>query len=385
MPTTTYMVVDPRLDHSIRIPRPELTVDLGIPNACNGCHHDESKGETPAWAVEKVRAWYGPPKGPQHFAYAIAAGRQGKPEGVQLLDAVARRKELPAIVRGSALLLLGRYGDQAAEPAAAESLADHEDLIRLAAVSSLQTLPPDRLRAKLAPMLEDPVRAVRAESARLLSRVASQLSTGQRAAFDAALAEYFKGLDAVADQPPAHLNRGVVYQNLGELEKAKAAYEHALKMDEGFVPARINLAMLYDQMGDKQKAEQEFREVIRREPKLAEAQYSLGLLMAESKDRLPEALEFLTKAAELDPNNPRIHYNRGLALQTLGRADEAEESLKKAFRLSPQTQFLQALAILYAQQGRWAKAIACAEELVRMRPNDPELQQFLQGLRRSAH
>ena len=31
MPTTTYMVVDPRHDHSLRIPRPDLSVKLGMP------------------------------------------------------------------------------------------------------------------------------------------------------------------------------------------------------------------------------------------------------------------------------------------------------------------------------------------------------------------
>ena len=94
MPTTTYMVVDPRLDHSIRIPRPDLTVALGIPNACNKCHHDAAKGETPQWAQAKVQQWYGEHRGPEHFAYAIAAGRQGKPEGRDKLQAVLRRKDL---------------------------------------------------------------------------------------------------------------------------------------------------------------------------------------------------------------------------------------------------------------------------------------------------
>ncbi|MGC4003762.1 MAG: cytochrome c3 family protein [Pirellulales bacterium] len=38
MPQTTYMVVHRRRDHSIRIPRPDLSVKLGVPNACNQCH-----------------------------------------------------------------------------------------------------------------------------------------------------------------------------------------------------------------------------------------------------------------------------------------------------------------------------------------------------------
>jgi hypothetical protein len=42
MPTNTYMGVDARRDHSMRIPRPDLTVQTGAPNACNACHADKS-------------------------------------------------------------------------------------------------------------------------------------------------------------------------------------------------------------------------------------------------------------------------------------------------------------------------------------------------------
>ena len=38
MPSKTYMVVHDRHDHSFRIPRPDRTVSLGTPNACNTCH-----------------------------------------------------------------------------------------------------------------------------------------------------------------------------------------------------------------------------------------------------------------------------------------------------------------------------------------------------------
>ena len=38
MPQTTYMDVDPRRDHSFRVPRPDLSVKLGTPNACTRCH-----------------------------------------------------------------------------------------------------------------------------------------------------------------------------------------------------------------------------------------------------------------------------------------------------------------------------------------------------------
>ena len=43
MPETTYMAVDPRRDHSLRIPRPDLSVKHGTPNACTQCHIDSAK------------------------------------------------------------------------------------------------------------------------------------------------------------------------------------------------------------------------------------------------------------------------------------------------------------------------------------------------------
>jgi hypothetical protein len=41
-PAKAYMVVDPRRDHSFRVPQPDLSVRLGTPNACNLCHTDRS-------------------------------------------------------------------------------------------------------------------------------------------------------------------------------------------------------------------------------------------------------------------------------------------------------------------------------------------------------
>jgi hypothetical protein len=55
MPNTAYMIVDPRRDHSMRVPRPDLTVSLGVPNACNACH-TKLDAKTQATA-SRARCW----------------------------------------------------------------------------------------------------------------------------------------------------------------------------------------------------------------------------------------------------------------------------------------------------------------------------------------
>lgn len=69
MPTKTYMVIDPRHDHSIRIPRPDLSERLGTPNACNNCHSNRN----PAWAAQAVEKWFSErDPGFEDFAEAFA-------------------------------------------------------------------------------------------------------------------------------------------------------------------------------------------------------------------------------------------------------------------------------------------------------------------------
>jgi tetratricopeptide (TPR) repeat protein len=406
MVETTYMVVDPRRDHSFRNPRPDLTIALGVPNACNLCHNDLSKGETAEWAEATLVEWYGERKGPPHFAHAIAAGRRGEPGAERALEALTRRRDESGIVRASAMLLLGRYGNSTARAAASRLRDDDDGLVRLAAVRGFQGLsheaaqrargraPRDpaqaahiaELRRALGPMLDDPLRAVRIEAARLLSVVPREsLSVRDLRAFDAALEEYLAGQRFLGDQPAAHLNIAVAHANQGDAPAALGAYATALRLDPEFVPARVNRAMLYDELGRKEEAAKDLRRAIELEPDVAEMHYSLGLLLAEDAATLDEAAGHLAEAVRLAPDHARMRYNYGLALQHLDKADEAEEQLRRAFELSPgEIDVLHALVILYAQQERWDRALAGAEELVRRQPGERGWRELLDHLRRQA-
>ena len=61
MPAKVYMQIDLRRDHSLRVPRPDLSIALGTPNACNACHADRSA----AWAADAIdRATGAAPRAP---------------------------------------------------------------------------------------------------------------------------------------------------------------------------------------------------------------------------------------------------------------------------------------------------------------------------------
>src|SRR6185369_15049074 len=106
MPTTTYMVVDPRRDHSLRVPRPGLSVTLGTPNACNNCH----RANDAKWAAGAIERWYGhQPKGFQNFAETFADAEAGALNAGASLAQLAGDPAQPAIARATALEDLTRY------------------------------------------------------------------------------------------------------------------------------------------------------------------------------------------------------------------------------------------------------------------------------------
>jgi len=378
MPTKNYMQIQARPDHSLRVPRPDLSVKIGTPNACTGCHNDK-----PAqWAADQVARWYGPKRRQEtHFGEAFAAARAGRPEAGESLARIVVDAAQPAIVRASALAALRADGlSGTAERIEATRDADPE--VRAAAADSFDALSAAQRSYALAPLLGDPVRAVRIAAARGLSSVPrEQIDAARRPAFDAALSEFVAAQNVSLDMPGAQLNLAVVYQNTGRFDLAEQHYLQALKIDPDFTPARSNLAQLYGGAARRADAERVLKEGLQRQPAIGELQYSLGLVLAEDK-RIEEAAAALAKAAKLLPERARVHYNLGLALQQLGRRQPAEAALLQAQRLDPRDPALcYALAIFYAQGGQLAQALPWAEKLLALDPANVEGRQLLAQLR----
>ncbi|MCH9023012.1 MAG: tetratricopeptide repeat protein [Planctomycetes bacterium] len=388
MPATTYMVVDPRRDHRFVIPRPDLTERLNVPNACNQCHLDQ----TARWAADFIDQWYPETKKKRdepHFAQVIEAARQLKPNADRDLVLLAKNKEMPAMIRATAVHLLYPYGNSKTLDAMVSLLKDDDPLVRATSIGGLSVLLPGRSDLRwqseklrwLAPALKDETRAVRIEAARVLTQVNQGfLNANQRMDFQNALNEYIRRNQAIADRSETHLNIGVMHYNLGDLRAAEVSYKTALRLDDGNIPVRFNLANLYNEMGQNENARQLLFEVIERFPDHAEACYSLGLLLAEMK-QLTEAAEFLRKASELSPDRTRFHYNYALALQQLGRYEPARQAFHKAHLLNPQdSEVLHALALLYMQLQKWDNALYYAEKLHKLLPNSPLAPQLLREI-----
>ncbi|MDH3900180.1 MAG: ammonia-forming cytochrome c nitrite reductase subunit c552, partial [Gammaproteobacteria bacterium] len=366
MPPRTYMVVDPRHDHSIRIPRPDLSVELGTPNACNNCHADKS----PEWAAQQVNDWYGhKPRGHQRYAGALAAARNAEPAAGRALAELVRDAESPDIARATALSQLASYLDAQTLGVLTDGLYDADPLVRSAAVRVLEQAPAV-VRVQLAfPLLEDKVRAVRIEAARVLASIpAGDLDRPQRELLEHGIREYVAAQMVNAERPEAQVNLGNLYAAQGAADKAEAAYATAMQLEPGFIPAYVNLADLYRQQGRDAEGVRVLREAIRVVPDAADAHHALGLALIRQQ-RADTAVEELRRAATLAPGNARYIYVYAVALNSTGKPDAALLVLQGAHNRFPyHTDILGALVAFHREAGNADAAASYAEKLQALTP-----------------
>ena len=375
------MGIDYRPDHSIRIPRPDLSKELETPNACSakGCHDDKSLD----WNIEHYTKWYGESRKP-HYGTVLAAGRVRDPKAGAELIRLAEDTLLPVIVRATAFSLLRNYPGEETLAAFKKALEDEDALLRYTVIRNLENLDRDTRLKLVAPKLYDSVRAVRMEAALQLASIPKELiREDDRQAFEENLKEYRQAMLYNADFAAQRFNLGNLAANLSNSEEAVDNYLQAIRIDELFYPAKVNLAMHYNQTGKNKEAEKLLREVVAEQPRMYEIAYSLGLLLAEMEN-YTEAAKYLGQAADGMPGYSRARYNQGLALLKLRRWEAGEKALHKAVLTEPANrEYFVTLVNLYLNFRQTAQARRLAESVLKQVPDHPDALELLKMLERS--
>lgn len=361
MPTKTYMVVDDRRDHSLRMPRPDQTVALGTPNACNVCHTKPE--EDAAWAAEKVVEWYGPkrPNDP-HWAPALAAGRARQPEGERLLAELCARQNTPNLVKATALELLAAYPGDAATKAAQGALQSLDPQVRLSAVRMLSSQSREAVVQTLVEHLDDPSRAVRVESARRLAGLpADSFTVDQYRSLES-------GLDEYRQQQEMNLDRAASHLNLGQLAVAQDRRSEAV---------------------------QEFRKAIQLEPYLSGSRRLLAQTLAgadgepQEVERLyREEIDLLVRDTELAPDRGMVWYELGRLRVLVGDYQEASPAFSRALELEPENYQFRLMHVLslerqYEQTADadvFAETVAALKSLEALAPGRTDARAILRRL-----
>ena len=158
------------------------------------------------------------------------------------------------------MLALRQFISDASYDEARRNLDANDSVVRVAAISKLESLSDVDAHRDLVSMLNDPIRSVRTEAARILARIPVTLFTLEELnLFQKVFEELKLRYTSNLDRPESHLSLGILAENRNQPEQAEKHYRQAVRRESTYVPARMNLATLLSRRGRNQEAEKILR------------------------------------------------------------------------------------------------------------------------------
>lgn len=444
MAATTYMEVDSRRDHSFRVPRPDLSVQLGTPNACSACHIDSSKlvdrkSEKPLkqyldWLIvaeegdavvkqeltrvnqtmlDATTKWYPADQSPEKTKYyeQIAKGLVGKAEALPSLLEMANDSRVPDMMRASAFAELTNDTGQESLNLALEALADPSPKVVSAALLRLDAEigrindrrqyvgVAGRTGTELRPIAESIVELfnhasprIRIEAARVFVSLDPQSRQSftdpqQRQKFTTLLDELKQSLYLENDRASYHMMLGGLHEMLGEFDRAKDDYRTAVAVEPNLAGPRSNLAARLDD------------DVNRLRQQMQQSQQNGGMMAGQLKQIMTTTQQLGLEAAKLrfeehyllakDIKRSKdlvdthgLHFRFAMSSYLQQKFDLTEKHLLEAHGQQPEMpRYLLGLATYYIQFEDPVKALIYIDELMKIDPRNQGYQSLLKNAR----
>jgi len=222
------------------------------------------------------------------------------------------------------------------------------------------------------------------EAARLLE-IARDRSEGCEASYYLGLARYrLRHLDQAIielqsasqcdeNNPELRISMAAAYSEKGDMNRALAAFEDALRIKPDHVEALRGAAELNLRLEKNEKALASLQRLVEIEPNDTQARSDLGAAFAATGN-LEKAREQFQQALQLQPNNASALEGLGNVHLKLGENEEAVSLLNRAAKADPSAYEPRArLAAAYIIQRRYANAVTECNEALRLGGTDPEI------------
>ena len=167
----------------------------------------------------------------------------------------------------------------------------------------------------------------------------------------------------------AHNNRGIAYDDKGEVDRAIEDYSKSIELKPDFDHVYFNRGNAYHSKGDYDHAIADFNKAVELKPDFAEAYTNRGLAYHSKGDYDPAVADH-NKAIELNPIYAEAYFNLGGAYKSKGDYDRAIEAFNKATNLNPN--FAGAYnhrGVVYLDKGDYDCAIADFTKAIDLDPD----------------
>ena len=332
MPDQVYMGVDARRDHSMRIPRPDISISTGSPNACTQCHEDQ----TDTWAHDALNDWgIKPDIKLLNQAKARFAADRGDMRALPSLEALVSSNQQPGIIRSAAVEQITTLGSPRLSGISAMLLRDDDPMVRASAVRAAAPLPLSQRYLMLRPLMTDPILSVRLEVASILAGSEFEgLRDKDIKELDVLYKEYLDVQSRHLDMPSVQLQLANFWLARRDSEKAEMALKYAMRQNPQLEPAIINLVDLLRRQGRNEEASELLQVSLATMPTAGTLWFAKGLHDIRGGDR-EAGLKALQRAAELEEDGSRHRYVFAVALYDTGEEERAFAVLERLNQTHP--------------------------------------------------
>jgi tetratricopeptide (TPR) repeat protein len=185
-----------------------------------------------------------------------------------------------------------------------------------------------------------------------------------------ALALLWYAAGAAPHDPDVHNHLGEALAHIGALDAAIEAFRSAVAERSGFRKAENNLILTLVQAGKGPEALDRARTLVAAAPGDPDRLFTLGL--AQSEQDVEAAVATFKRVLQLEPKHTLARYNLGLVLKRADRLPEAIETLNRALEVEPRPEASYTLGVIYWQQGDTDRALRALRAAIAAEPRYAE-------------
>ena len=173
-----------------------------------------------------------------------------------------------------------------------------------------------------------------------------------------------------------------ILRDAGDYKTAYAILTAALERQADSVDLLYDVAMVAEKLDRIDEVESRLKRLIELKPDNAQALNALGYTLVDRTPRTAEGLKLIEKALQIAPDDPFILDSMGWANYRLGKLDDSEKFLRRAFGDQADPEIAAHLGEVLWAKGERERATELWQSQLKASPDNPVL---IETMRRLAH